>query len=399
MALDDARGARARSTVPGGRRGTRGRRRPRLRRRRPRTPPGRMGRVHGARGPRTARRRSGRMGRRRDQRASAPVQLRGRVPAARAGEARRGTGDRAHPGAHRGHSARVRRRLRPTPDRRRRGRRRRDVQRSRDGRPGRRRRRVHRPLRAGHGRGGAAGLRGMARARAPRRSGSGLEASVRRAPRPARRSTLGARRPRGDVAHGRPAPIGAPGRGARRREDGADPGSARPARRHGRLRGDGIAGARRSRVRRGAGRPGEAAGGGNARPGHGLGAARAPGGALRRAAPSQPARAPRCGASERGVGSDDDRRGGHPHRSRGAAGGAAARDERVRRDPAADARRGRLDRSGPPRARQRRPRRDDRRRDARPIVRPRPAVPSRSGAARQPAPTGARSRGRGRGAR
>ena len=212
------------------------------------------------------------------------------------------------------------------------------------------------------------------------------------------RSTLGARRPRGGVAHRRPAPIGAPGRGARLREDGADPGSARPARRRGRVRGDGIAGARRSRVRRGAGRPGEAAGRGDARPGHGLGAARAPGGALRRAAPSQPARAPRCGASERGVGSDDDRRGGHPDCSRGAAGGAAARDERVRRGPAADARRGRLDRSGPPRARQRRPRRDDRRRDARPIVRPRPAVPPRRGAAREPAPTGARGRGRGRGA-
>ena len=375
MVHDDAGGARAGATLREWRRRALRRGHARLGGDRSRPASRRMGGVDGPGRARAPGGRPGRVGRCRDPRPAPALELRGRIPAPRDRPPCRWTRDRPHPRSHRGHLPGVRRRLRHRPGRGRRAHRRRHLPRQCDRRTGRRARVVPRPDRRRDGRRGASRVQGMADARALRLDRTRLATPVRPTAGAPRRPAKRRRRPRRRRTDGRAAPLGHPRRRARRGQDGARACGARPdPGRHG-LRGDRVAGHRRPGLCRGARRPSQAARGRDARPKHDLGDARAPGGAVRRSAHAQPSRAPRRPAAPCRVRLDDAARRGDAHRARRPPGVPSAGHVGVRRHPRPLARPGRLDRSRPPRARARRPRRDDGRRDAHTGIRLRPAVP------------------------
>ena len=214
--------------------------------------------------------------------------------------------------------------------------RRRHLPRQRDGRPGRRARVVSRPDRRRDGRRRARRVQGMADARALRLHRTRLATPVRPAAGAPRRPAKRRRGPRRRRTDGRAAPLGHPRRRARRGQDGARACGARPDPGHHGLRGDCVPGHRRPGLHRGARRPRQAARRRDARPQHDLGAARAPGGALRGSAHTQPSGAPRRPAAPRRVRLDDAARRGDAHRARRPPGIASARHVRVRRRSASE---------------------------------------------------------------
>ena len=262
-----------------------------------------------------------RMGRRGLPQPSARLQLRGRLPAAGSRPARSATGDRPDPGAHRRDQARVRRRVRPPPDRDGRDRGCGHVPRASDDRAGRRRRGVPRPdgdptwaTRCGkRSRSGghsscsvASDVSGSAPMTCLRRSWSaaGARSSSTRWPRSTptpRRSVLLV----GEHGAGKTAVL----RAALDRLDGAVVFEATAAQV---LAGAVFIGELETRVKELAD--------GDERTRHDLGSARAPGGAVRRAAQPQPARAARRAAAQHRVRRDHGRRRGHADRTRAARG-------------------------------------------------------------------------------